>query len=210
MNRASFFNVIRENLGRQLDGDPDKDLSVEQVSGLTFLLDRFEADARLTDVRWKANMLAQAWHETAYRMQPILEYGDAAYFNKRYGPGTKVGKVLGNDKAVALGISKPGAWFRGRGYIQITGYTNYKKFADLLGIDLVMEPDLALEPDNAYEILVQGMVGGLFTGVGLPKFFNDIFDDPRRARRIVNGMDKADTIAGYHRIFLEAFNAAAD
>jgi putative chitinase len=32
--------------------------------------------------------------------------------------------------------------FRGRGYIMITGKTNYKAFGDFIGVDLVKDPDL--------------------------------------------------------------------
>jgi putative chitinase len=33
-------------------------------------------------------------------------------------------------------------------------------------------------------------------------YFNDVTDDPVGARKIINGTDKAELIAGYHRGFL--------
>jgi len=86
--------------------------------------------------------------------------------------------------------------YYGRGYVQLTWETNYKKFGKLLGIDLVNNPDRALEPEHAVKILVIGMRDGLFTGMSL----DDCTDsegtvDYVKARRIINGTDKDEVIA---------------
>ena len=39
-------------------------------------------------------------------------------------------------------LSKEGYKFRGRGYLQATGKSNYKKFSDFIGEDCVANPDL--------------------------------------------------------------------
>ena len=85
--------------------------------------------------------------------------------------------------------------YYGRGFVQITWEANYKKFGELLGIDLVNNPDLALEPENAVKILVIGMRDGLFTGYSLKHFFTNDGNNFKKARKIINGMDKAETIA---------------
>ena len=56
--------------------------------------------------------------------------------------------------------------------------------------------------DIINNILLEGMKGGMFTGVGLPRCFNDAVDDPVNARRIVNGTDHAADIAAIHAGFL--------
>ena len=80
--------------------------------------------------------------------------------------------------------------YYGRGYVQLTWKDNYAKFGNLLGIDLVGKPDLALQPATAGKIICIGMAKGLFTGVGLNNYFNSV-NDWTNARRIINGMDKA-------------------
>jgi putative chitinase len=67
----------------------------------------------------------------------------------------------------------------------------------------VHRPELALEPGIAAQILFDGMKDGLFTGAGLPRFFNGERDDPVGARRIINGTDHAAEIAAIHADFLE-------
>ena len=45
-----------------------------------------------------------------------------------------------------------GKRYKGRGYIQLTHDYNYKKYGDLIGVDLVNNPDLAADPQNAAKI----------------------------------------------------------
>lgn len=43
--------------------------------------------------------------------------------------------------------------FFGRGYVQLTWEKNYRRYGNALGIDLVANPDKALEPETAARIL---------------------------------------------------------
>ena len=97
-----------------------------------------------------------------------------------------------------------GQTYYGRGYVQLTWKYNYKKLGDLIGVDLLNKPTLALQPDVASEIMFRGMKDGLFTGVGLPRYFKEDQDDPVNARRIINGTDHAADIAKIHAAFLVA------
>ncbi|MEL6475873.1 MAG: peptidoglycan-binding protein [Pseudomonadota bacterium] len=40
--------------------------------------------------------------------------------------------------------------YRGRGYIQLTGRSNYETYGKMIGVDLVVDPDRAIEPDIAW------------------------------------------------------------
>lgn len=55
-----------------------------------------------------------------------------------------------------LGNDMPGdGWkYRGRGYIQLTGRTNYVTAGEELGIDLADHPDLAAQPETASRIAI--------------------------------------------------------
>ena len=50
--------------------------------------------------------------------------------------------------------------FFGRGWIQLTFKDKYAAASSVLHLDLVSNPDLALTPDNSYEILFNGMSRG--------------------------------------------------
>jgi hypothetical protein len=98
---------------------------------------------------------------------------------------------LGNTKA------GDGVRYKGRGFVQITGRKNYKDWSSRLGIDLVGQPALAQDPKYAVKILVGGMIDGTFTGYQLADFINASKTDFVGARRIINGLDRAQEIAGF-------------
>lgn len=102
-----------------------------------------------------------------------------------------------------LGNTQPGdgVRFKGRGYVQITGRRNYTDWSSRLKLDLVNNPKQAAEPTIAAKVLVRGMQLGTFTGKSLSDYLNSSKRDFVNARRIVNGLDKADVIAGYAKAF---------
>lgn len=53
-----------------------------------------------------------------------------------------------------LGNTQPGDGrrYKGRGFIQVTGRSNYTTYGSLLGVDLIGNPDLALDPAVASQI----------------------------------------------------------
>lgn len=195
-NRKPFFDSVRKSLFKGK-------LSSKQVKGMNFILDQWN-ETGFTDFRWLAYALATAYHETAFTMQPIKERGGRAYFMRMYdktGNRPHVAKRLGNTQ------TGDGAKFAGRGYVQLTGRTNYGRASRALGIDFVKSPDLVMEPGNAAFVMFQGMNDGWFTSKGFSSYINASKKDYRNARRIINGVDKAATIAGYARKFETAINA---
>ena len=176
-------------------------LSASAASGLRQLIGFINADPNITDVRWAAYMLATTKEETGSTFQPVTERGSRSYFNK-YNPGTKAGKAVGNTQ------KGDGYLYRGRGYVQITGRGLYTRLGNDLDVDLVDNPSLALDPQIAYKIMSYGMRNGSFTGVGLSNYLNSSETDYYDARRIINGIDQAKTIAGYAAKFQAALTAS--
>ena len=174
IDRKEFYAQIRATLVRG-------GLKQPQVDGFEAILDEWER-RNLSDLRWLAYIMATAWHETAYTMQPIEEYG------------------RGRGRAYA-------PTYYGRGLVQITWERNYARLSDVIGVDLVTHPEKALEMDNAIQILFEGMIDGLFTGRKLADYFGKSADW-RRARAIVNGRDRAADIASYAKKIWDSLRIA--
>ena len=180
IDRVNFYAQARALFGGTL--------TQPQVDGINAILDGWDC-APFGDLRWLAYILATTKHETANTMQPIREYGKGA------------GQPYGVPDPVT------GQTYYGRGFVQLTWKDNYRRLGDKIGRDLVGNPDLALQMDVATDILLFGMALGLFTGVGLPKYFNDTTQDWINARRIVNGLDEAPKIAAYAQAFWVALKS---
>jgi putative chitinase len=182
IHRDYFFDSVRCYLA-------GGSLTQPQIDGASVLLDWFDEenppipDRHHLDDRMLAYCLATAWHETAFTLQPVIEYGGESYLK-----------------------SKPYYPWYGRGYVQLTWDYNYQKQDDKLGLEgaLMKNPDLALDPTLATRILLLGMADGDFTGKRLGNYFTSDLTDFYNARRIVNGTDKAQDIAAYAEKFHNA------
>ncbi len=135
-----------------------------------------------------AYILATVQHETDNKFEPIEEYASG----KQYEGNRELGNTHAGD----------GVKFKGRGFVQITGRSNYQKYAELTGIDLIGNPKLAQDPKLAAFILIHGFKHGVFTGRKLADYISSARCDFRNARRCINGTDRADLIAGYARQWL--------
>jgi predicted chitinase len=92
-----------------------------------------------------AAFVAQLAHESAqFRFMEEIWGPTAA--QRRYEPETSLSATLGNTE------TGDGFRFKGRGPIQITGRANYRRFGDLLGLDLVSTPEQAAQPSVAFRI----------------------------------------------------------
>lgn len=197
LNRKAFFDSCRAGvMGPTLDAD--------EVSGAEAILDAM-AGAPLAYV---AYALATAWHETAHTLQPIREFGGPPYFRRMYdieGQRPELARSMGNTSP------GDGARYCGRGYVQLTWRANYRRAGEKLGHQLEDYPELAMRRDIAAQILRRGMEEGWFTGKAFDHFLPLSGPAPRpafvEARRIINGKDKADLIAGYAMQFQAALQA---
>ncbi len=90
-----------------------------------------------------AAFVAQLAHESA-EFRFMEEIWGPIPAQVRYEPLCDLAKRLGNNQP------GDGKRFKGRGPIQITGRFNYKKYGELLGVDLVGQPELAAQPAVAF------------------------------------------------------------
>ncbi|AJK27160.1 EF hand domain protein [Acinetobacter phage vB_AbaM_phiAbaA1] len=196
------FDILRSELF--------KSFTESQVNALNFLVMKCK-EAGMTYPE-TAYALATVYHETGVvkggklvrTMLPVEEQGSDKYLSK-YDTG-KLATSLGNTQA----LDGDGQKYKGRGYVQLTGTRNYALFSKLLGVDLLGEPELAMDPEIAAKIMTYGMLNGSFTGVGfrrkrpVSKYNKAQYI---AARNIINGSDRANDIAGYAMIFERALRS---
>lgn len=138
-------------------------------------------------------------------MQPVVENGGKERLRRMY-------DIQGDrpDKARALGNMQPGdgAKYTG-GKVQLTGRRNFRRLGERLGLDLEGNPELIYDMEISTAALFTGMLEGLFTGKKLDDY-TDLSGnlDAVKARRVVNGSDKAEDIASLYRRWLDALQAA--
>lgn len=206
MQKDAFFDAVR---GPLFGGS----LSMPQVYGMEAILDR--ALAVGTPLRHLAYMLATAFHETAKTMQPILETRNS---KDKSNPsiGTAIKRL---DSSFAAGklpwVKKPywrkdaaGKSWLGRGLVQLTHKENYERMGKVIGVNLVADPDKAMEPGIAVSIMFFGMTRGDFTGRPLSDYLDGRTPDYLNARRVINGTESARKVADYAERFEQALTAA--
>lgn len=200
MNRTAFFKAVRSSLfaGK---------ISASQIAGTEAILD--EAGMRGTRLEWLAYMLATAFHETAHTMQPVRE--------TLANTDEKAIRIL--DRSFAAGklswVKTPywrkdadGKSWLGRGLVQLTHKRNYQIMTPIVGVDLVANPNMAMETRVAVKIMFEGMERGSFTAHKLSAHINDQKTDYYNARRIINGVESAAKVATYAKAFEAALRAA--
>lgn len=182
MDKKKFFDSLR----------PHVNLTTENVMGLSKMIDLgLEYKEQRNQF---AYILATVWWETGQRVQPIRE----AFWlseswrrkNLRYYP------------------------YYGRGLVQTTWKENYRKIGDMVGYDFVSDPDAIMDWKYAGKAVFEAMNSGAYTGKSLDNYIDDIDEtddeDLREyiaARRIINGTDKAKTIANLSLRFENALKA---
>jgi hypothetical protein len=137
----------------------------------------------VTDANHIAYVLASAHHESG--MGAAMTEHDSG---QRYEGRADLGNTQAGD----------GPRYRGRGFVQITGRSNYTRYSRLMNEDMVNHPERAADPDVSARFTVDGMVNGTFTNLtgGIARFNRpEGAYDFVHARQLVNGMDRAEAIA---------------
>lgn len=153
-------------------------LTAAQVDGITRILDYRDSNYKGVTDDQLAYILATVNWETGHKMVPVKEQGSAKYLR-----------------------SKPYYPWVGMGLVQVTWERNAKLFGAEKPEDLLAWP-------VALRACFEGMTKGLFTGKKLADYISGGKCDYVGARRIINGQDKANLIAGYATAFQYALKRA--
>lgn len=204
IDKGQFYTEVRSTLfgGRLQEG---------QVQGMEEILDFFFADPTRDDLRKLAYPLATTKWETVTTMQPVRETlaptddRAIAILEKSWKAGRMKWVETPYWRKDENGIS----WL-GRGLVQLTFEDNYRRLSPHVGVDLVANPALAMDPDISVKIMFAGMDKGLFTGKKLSDYFNDTRSDAVNARGIINNDVKLHgaAIAGLYVKFLNALKGS--
>ena len=121
--------------------------NVSQVKRAAYLepLNNAMQEFGITSLPRVAAFLAQIGHESGELVWMEELWGPTSA-QKRYEPPSDLARKLGNTQ------KGDGFRFKGRGPIQITGRDNYKRYGDLLALDLIANPALAASPAVAFRI----------------------------------------------------------
>lgn len=200
INRNFFFDHILDSLFKG-------SLRQSQLAGIEAILDKWEKESPKDDDRWLAYMLATAHHETGHTMQPVRETfattDDEAI--RRLDKAWNAGKLTWVKTPYWRPDAEGKSWY-GRGFVQLTHKDNYVKLGHAIKADLVSEPDKVMELNTALAIMFVGMRNGLFTSRKLADYFNDSTEDWVKARKIINGLESANLVAGYAKAYYAAIS----
>ncbi len=137
----------------------------------------------MRDVPVKIAAIATIAVETARTFRPIDEFGDEEYFTRMYEGRADLGNTRKGD----------GARFHGRGYIQLTGRSNYRTYGEKLGFPLEKRPELAKTPEVAAAVLADYFKG---RGVDASAGQRDWESVRRKVNGGLNGWDPFRIVVG--------------
>jgi glycosyl hydrolase family 19 (putative chitinase) len=200
INRRFFFDHLHEKLY-------PVGLHQSQVDGHEAVLNAWETGAVAGDDRWLAYMLGTAYHETAKTLQPVRE--TLAANDKQAAARLEDAWQKGHLPWVTNPYWHPdseGKYWFGRGLVQLTHKTNYRKLGDLIHEDLLTDPGNALDMSIAIKVMFEGMAAGSFTGKKLSDYFSSTVEDWRGARRIINGTESNVLVADNARSYYAALS----
>mgnify|MGYP006274233401 CR=1 FL=1 len=149
--------LLSEDFIRDVTKRAPADFQQAMIDSMSSTLEKYEIDSRLR----MAHFLAQMMHESAefslnkenlnYSSNGLLKIFPK-YFNasqaEQYArrPIDIASRVYANRMGNGPEDSREGWRYRGRGIIQLTGKDNYERYGNIIGVDLVSDPELACDP----------------------------------------------------------------
>lgn len=229
------MGLIVRNIEQAINLYKSKGGRVDFLKDLRKIFEFVKRDSRINDIRELSYLLATAEVESSYglsRWEADFVCSDSNGISMR---GRNYVGVLSNDKPCQAAINyycstqggkqnyclreldNRGLPYFGRGLIQLTWKSNYKKYGDLvkrgLGDKLVENPELILSsPRLSYDLAVAFLSqkrSGIYTKNGTPRSTFDLVKDGEMtlARRSVNGgTNGLNTVNTSYDRWLSVFN----
>lgn len=156
-------------------------------------------DKRITSKKQLAYLLATAKIESDYSLQRwesdyLCGKQGVAYQDKPCQKALDYYKSSSGNKVnyYTLGTDKRGLPYFGRGLVQLTGKSNYDRYGKKVGINLVNNPEKALEKKTSYDIAVEYLNekrGGIYADGNRKRSTFDLVSDGNfsLARKSVKG-----------------------
>jgi predicted chitinase len=153
-------------------GDDDR---INKIEHLAYLLGTAKAESDFSLERWESDY--------------VCGKAGVKYKDKPCEKALNYYKSDAGDKKnyYTLGLDSRGLPYFGRGLIQLTGKENYKKYGDIIGVNLVDDPEKVFVPQNSYNIAVSYLTDKGEDGTKKSTFEKVDAGDLTNARRSVNG-----------------------
>ena len=161
------------------------DKNINTVEQAAYLLATVKAESDYSFERWESDYVCGK-KGVAYKDKPCqaaLNYYRSTDGKKNY---------------YLKGVDDRGLPYFGRGLIQLTGQSNYKKYGDRIGVDLEKNPELVFKPKNSYGVTSEFLKEKTWKYVDKGEL--------TLARRSVNGGTRGeDKVNSEYNKWLEAF-----
>ena len=129
LDRQFFFRSVSRSLFKG-------SLDPARIEGMNAILDYWDANLATADRRWLAYILATAFHETAYTMQPVRE--TLAESDSRAVEILEAAFAAGRlswVKSPYWRADEEGKSWLGRGLVQLTHKRNYEAMSEVTGCE---------------------------------------------------------------------------
>lgn len=169
---SGYKGKFKDSL-RQILGYIEFDDYIETQEQAAYLLATALVESEYSLQRWEADS-ACGLYGKPYKDKPCQ--AALNYYRSTAG---------GKKNYYTLGVDSRGLPYFGRGLIQLTGKPNYQAYSKIIGIDLIGNPELALDPKNSYNIASSYMNHHKYNGKSTYEWVTA--NDLTKARKAVNG-----------------------
>ncbi len=197
LNKTDFLQNVIDSAKKHLKDKPsqiDTDFNTGSFNAnekemIKYIVDEMKNEG-IKDPLQQIGILSVIKKESGFKPQNEISYSNTSNSRIRSIFGNRVSKfsdeeltaikkddklffetVYGKDSGIRLGNTEPGdGWkYIGRGLNGLTGRGNYKKYGDMIGVDLISNPELVNKPEISAKIAIKFLTNDK-PASSLPKF----------------------------------------